>query len=80
MSIVLMDLPFFQIIFSQLILTKGGCEWYGLQWDGGFVMSCNPELQYKMAIVSMVQMITLTLSIALKNTFLQKTTILSVVG
>ena len=43
-------------------------------------MSCNPELQYKMAIVSMVQMITLTLSIALKNTFLQKTTILSVVG
>ena len=54
MSIVLLDLPFFQIIFSQLILTKGGCEWYGLEWDGGFVMSCNPELQYKMAIVSMV--------------------------
>ena len=44
MSMVLLDLPFFQIIFSQLALFKGGCERYGLQWDGGFVMSCNPEL------------------------------------
>jgi len=39
MSIVLLDLPFFQIIFSQIILTKGGCEKYGLQWNGGRVMS-----------------------------------------
>ena len=50
----LIGLAFFPNHFSQLILTKGGCERYGLQWDGGRVMSCNPELQYKMAIASMV--------------------------